>query len=243
MKTISWRILVAVMAAMPMTMVSCDDDIFPGITGHGEVIESVMILDDFNGFVSAIGADIYLAQGDKQEVVVKAQSNIIDNIELDVFNGIWAIKYDRWVHHSKPVVIYITVPNLTKAAISGSGDIRGTNRFTGLQNLNLTISGSGSIFLDSESRSVDAVISGAGDFNLEGLTDELVILVSGSGDIDAFDLQTKETGITITGSGNAYLSVSEYLKVHISGSGNVYYRGTPEIETHVSGSGKVKRDR
>jgi hypothetical protein len=222
---------------------SCTRELLPGIRGTGDIAENTVVLDDFTGFVSAISADVFVSQGAEQEVVIKAQQNIIDNIELDVRNGIWTIKYNEWVLHAKPVRIYVTIPVLTKAAISGSGDITGMTDFTGLDHLDLVISGSGSIGMESETNELNVVISGAGDIDLSGSTKELDIQVSGSGSIDAYSLESKEAAITISGSGNAFLDVSSYLNVLISGSGSVYYRGDPEIETTVSGSGRIVKDR
>lgn len=235
--------MLIILAFTSIAFFSCTRDLLPGIEGVGNIVENTVVVDDFNGFVSAINADVFVSQGDEQEVVIKAQQNIIDNIELNVKNGIWTIKYYEWVLHAKPVKIYITIPDLTKAAISGSGDIIGLTAFKGLDKLDLVISGSGSIDIDTESNALDVVISGAGDLGLSGSTDILDILVSGSGSIDAFSLESTEAEITISGSGNAFLTVNDYLKVMISGSGSVYYRGDPEIETTVSGSGRIIKDR
>ena len=240
MKTKKWKWTIALCAVLPMVLVSCCHDYLIGINGQGEIVEETVILDDFNGFVSGIAADIYLTQGDQQEVVIKAQQNIIDNIDLDrVYDGIWTIRYYQWVGYSKPVKIYITIPTLTKAGVSGSGDIVGLTSFTGLDQLNLAISGSGSIDLDTESNSLDAAVSGSGDLRLSGLTGKFGLVISGSGSMNGNDLVSKNADVRISGSGNAWLTVEEFLRVVISGSGDVNYSGNPEVDVHISGSGEV----
>jgi hypothetical protein len=243
MKTRKFYFLAVALATLTLTTPSCTDDYIEGIEGQGEIVESTVFPEDFDGIVSSIAATIYLTQGEKQEVVIQAQENIIENILLDVRNGIWTIEYDRWVRWAKPVKIFITMPDLTKAGITGSGAIIGETRFEGLTNLDLMISGSGNIDLDSDSEAIDLSISGAGRYNLAGKTEKLDILVSGSGSIDAFDLETIEAKVTISGSGNAYLDASDYLKVTITGSGSVFYEGNPDVESHISGSGNVRKYR
>jgi len=243
MKTKICKPLAVVCGLLPLLFASCSDYYIPGINGEGEIVESTVYLDDFDGFVSTIGADIFLTQGDTQEVVIRAQENIIDNIVLDVNRGIWTIEYYEWVHHAKPVKIFITIPDLTKAAVTGSGNITGVTPFYNLGRLELAISGSGDFDLETESNEVDVRVSGLGNFELAGETKFLDILISGSGNIDAFDLETEEAEITISGSGNAFVDVEDYLNVMISGSGSVFYRGTPEIDSHITGSGTVRRDR
>jgi len=236
--------MIAGMVILPMALVSCRDEFMIGISGQGEIVKETINLDDFDGFVSAISADIYLTQGDKQEVVIKAQQNIIDNINLDrVENGIWTIRYDQMVRYTKPVKIYITIPTLTKAGVSGSGEITGLTPFTNLDNLKLIISGSGRMDLETESKEMDVAISGSGDLRMIGKTERLNLMVSGSGSFQGPELVSRRAEMTISGSGSARLKVEEFLQVIVSGSGNVYYSGNPELDVHVSGSGSVVRGR
>ena len=41
------------------------------------------------------------------------------------------------------------------------------------------------------------------------------------------------------GSGDASLTVLEFLKVRITGSGDVFYKGTPELDIDITGSGDI----
>jgi hypothetical protein len=47
-------------------------------------------------------------------------------------------------------------------------------------------------------------------------------------------------GISISGSGDCHLSISESLRAEITGSGNIIYTGRPRIESLIKGSGSVK---
>ena len=240
MKMSSRKLMIALVAILPMALVSCQDDFMFGVSGQGEIVKQTVQIEDFDGFVSTIAADIFITQGDEQEVVIEAQQNIIDEINLDrVDNGIWTIHFRHIVHYARPIKIYITMTTLTKAGITGSGDIEGVTAFTGLDRLKLFITGSGSIDLDSDSKEIDAEITGSGDMKLYGSTERVDLLISGSGGFLGKDLKTAEAEITITGSGNARLNVEEYLKVFIAGSGTVYYTGNPEVDLHISGSGNV----
>ena len=92
MKTTMWKTGIAA-AIMTMALASCHDEFFPGVTGQGEVVSETVSLNDFDGFVSAISADIYLTQGDKQEVVVEAQQNIIDEIVALYLSTLYKLKF------------------------------------------------------------------------------------------------------------------------------------------------------
>jgi hypothetical protein len=243
MKTKMWKMMIATIVILPMTLVSCHKEFMPGISGQGEITEQTVSLDSFDGIVTDIPADIFLTQGAVQEVVIKAQQNIIDNIELDEVNdGIWTIHYHQPIRFAKPIKIYITIPTLTKAGINGSATITATTRFTGLDQLRLFVTGSGDINLDSDSKEINSTITGSGDLTLKGTTDLVTLLVSGSGSFHGIDLVTPRAEMTVTGSGNVHLTVSDYLHAMVLGSGNVWYAGTPELDVHVTGSGSITRN-
>lgn len=243
MKTINVKKTWISILILSLVMMSCNKDYLAGVIGYGDIVTQSLVLENFTGFVNSISADIYITQGEEPEVVIEAQQNIIDNIEQDrVENGFWKIKYDRWVRRADKVKIYITMPYLDKVVISGSGKVTGETIFTDLDDLDLVISGSGSIYLDFESENLDITISGSGDMDLSGVTPTIDATISGSGNVRAFDLESDSVECVISGSGDTRLSVSEYLKAVISGSGSVIYRGIPEINVRISGSGNVTRD-
>lgn len=243
MKTIVRKYLVAVLIVMPILLVSCEDGFLGGISGDGDLVTETLYVDDFDGFVSGIAADIYVSQGDELEVVIEAQQNIIDNLNIDVVrNGIWTIKNYHWVRNSKSIKIYITLPELTKVGLSGSGEIYGETIFDVSDNFDVSISGSGKIDLETYSEKMYVRISGSGDVYLAGSTDLLDCSISGSGGIHSYELEAKNAEISVSGSGDTRVNVEESLEVSISGSGSVYYRGDPSVDSHISGSGTIKRD-
>ncbi len=243
MKKIKIRKVLISLMAVPFILVSCEEDLLPGISGSGDVVTRTLNLDEFTGFANAIAADIYVQQGEEQEVIIEAQENIIENIELDhVYGGFWTIEFERLVRHAEPIKIYITVPTLDRVKISGAGEIFGESSFSNLSDLELVISGAGNMDLDFDCVNLDVTVSGAGQLELSGSANTFNALISGAGGIRAFDLSTEDTEFRITGAGSGRLSVSDYLKATITGSGNLYYRGEPATEVHITGTGKVIRD-
>ena len=104
-----------------------------------------------------------LAPGEKQTLIIKTDDNILPLIETDVSGQKLTISHGK--HYLRPTVfeVFITVNNLEKVAISGSGNVRGKNRFV--------------------AEAFYAEISGSGDMDLEVETDRLETKISGSGSI------------------------------------------------------------
>ena len=239
------RILfLAVGLALTLTQFSCDvdfdfdDGIGPCVRGNGNNVSRELNLPNFTGIDLDISAEVIITQGDNFKVTVEGESNIIAELETDVRNGIWEIDYDHCVRDHDDVTIFITMPRVRSLSISGSGVITSTNIMT-VDDINLSISGSGKIDVGLKADDIFSRISGSGKVVLEGEANSLEHNVSGSGDLFAFLLQTRNADIRVSGSGNSEVKVTDNLNVRISGSGDVYYRGRPQVEVSVSGSGKL----
>lgn len=211
------------------------------ISGEGPVITRTIDLDNFDGVANGFSCDVEITQGNSHKIVVEGQENILDNLRLNVEGGILKIKYDRTIRRAAKVKIYITMPTLTQASLSGSGDLRSTNHFADLENLEVGISGSGNVTLAASARTINTRLSGSGSVVLEGNTQELEISISGSGNLDARELESDKCIVGISGSGNATIFVNQALEAKVSGSGNVRYRGdVAKVQSRVSGSGSVR---
>jgi hypothetical protein len=211
-----------------------------GIEGVGPVIERKVELSRFTGITIPGSAKIYLSQGSEQVVKIEGQENIIDNLILDIAGGVWRIEGKKPVWRSETLKIYITIEELNLIKISGSGDVFTENHFDGKSDLELRISGSGTINLDIEADDIDGSVSGSGNIYLTGSADKLNLGISGSGKIKAEKMKAQSADVRITGSGNMDIWVVENLDATISGSGSVYYTGNPRVNTRVSGSGNVR---
>jgi len=226
-------------------LISCSSDypFFSSVKAEGPTVREKIKLDEFKSLNLMISANIQIQQGDVQEVEIEAPRNLIDLLNKEVDDKNWKIKFDKNVRYSEKITLHITVKELTGAAVSGSGSIKGIGDFKNNKSGSLIISGSGNIEITMDCQEMEAVISGSGNIQLSGRTSDLDAVISGSGDIHAEKLKAKDVTIAISGSGDGYFDVTESLKVSILGSGSVFYNGTPKIEASVTGSGKVKPNR
>lgn len=210
------------------------------IAGEGDVVKRTLDVDDFDGFTLAVSGDVYLRQGNKTEFVIKAQENIIDNIELKMEGSHLKITYDRPVWKSKGIDIYITVPTLNKIGVSGSGDVSGDEKFTNLKDLQIAVSGSGNVKFECDAEDVDTRVSGSGNVSVKGTGTSFSARVSGSGNVRASDLEVADANVRVSGSGNVYVFATESLEASVSGSGDVKYKGKPRLKAKASGSGDIE---
>jgi len=211
------------------------------IKGKGDVVNTTFTVEDFSGITNNISADVYITRSETPAVVISAQSNITENITLDVTDGMLTIDFKRKnVRHYKPITIAVSTPQLTQIVLNGSGNIYTTSTFDSCGTASVTINGSGNINTNfNSSIKTFSTINGSGDISLSGSSPNHDIVINGSGNIHAFPFYTQNSNIRIIGSGSCQVNAQNTLNVFISGSGDVYYTGHPNITMNISGSGSV----
>jgi len=210
------------------------------VSASGPMVKKQLNLDDFKGVGLSLNADVHIRQGSQQSVEIEAKESVIENITKEVRNDYWKIGFERNMKNYDKITIWITIPDLEKLSVSGSGDIKGKGKFENLEDLHLSISGSGNIYLDLEAEKTNCSITGSGGLKITGKTKHQKISITGSGDVDSYDLDTEECVVRITGSGDCEVSVSNNLEAYITGSGDVDYKGDPNVRSRIVGSGDIR---
>ena len=200
---------------------------------------------EFNEISLAVSANLYLTQGNTNEVIIEADEDVLEKIETEVSGGCLEIKFEKWYNYRgmDKINIYITTKDISKLTVSGSGDIISKSPIK-TEKMGLIVTGSGSILIDDlNATKVYAMISGSGDIKIGGTNkgDQLDATITGSGDFESLDLVFAKAELTITGSGSIKSNVSDDLEATITGSGRIYYKGKPMIDANITGSGKIKR--
>ncbi|MCJ8166695.1 DUF2807 domain-containing protein [Pontibacter sp. E15-1] len=193
---------------------------------------------DFEGVTVSGDMRVFIKKGSPQQVEVKGQPNVLDELETAVSGQVWDIAFARCLRNHQTVQVFITVPELRKAHIGGSGYVELEDRFKA-DDFDASVSGSGSMKLKLNTDRLTSRISGSGYIEASGKADRQEIAISGSGNQNSYGLTSKETEVEISGSGKAQVFVKDRLDVDISGSGRVLHKGNAKVNASVSGSGKV----
>jgi hypothetical protein len=203
MKTLKLGLISACVLVFASSCYFGDEDFFGCIKGDGDVRTEEFHLPTITGVkLSGIG-EVIIRHGDTQEIIVETDDNLMDYLETDINGGVWDIEFERCIRNVTRLTVYITVPEIEKLIISGSGSIIGEDAFVG-DELEATVSGSGNIDFDFTGNIVEASISGSGHIDLFGSADFMDVNISGSGDVRAFDLFTQECDVHNSAPKGAY---------------------------------------
>jgi hypothetical protein len=209
------------------------------IEGNGDLLSENRQLVNFDKVYSSGSFLVNITHGDKYQVVVKAESNLLPYITTRVSRGDLDIDI-KGIHildPSMPIEIEVVTPSLSAIGQSGSGEIN-TGSFQAVH-FEILNSGSGKVTSSVESGSVGVTVSGSGRVVMEGKATQADFMISGSGEISADDFLLSDCKADISGSGKMYINITRSLDANISGSGFIYYSGTPRVSVSISGSGRV----
>lgn len=254
MKTKTLLSGLALMAVMAM-LTGCYDHWHP-INGNYDVISETRHINDFHRVFNEGEFDVYIIQDGSDEIIIEAESNLIPMIRTRLEGSSLVIDTKDNLHNHYPMKVYVHTDELTEIGLSGSGLMHAENLV--VDDFEISISGSGDVYVSATADYVDCAISGSGDVDL-GLTCNVIentisgsgdmelwgtadrgdFRISGSGEIRAYELLLQECDATISGSGSMYLNVEDKLDVNISGSGDIYYMGNPIINSKITGSGSL----
>ncbi len=258
-----------IVTVIVITSSSCKKDGWPCKNGDGSIQTEMRSVSGFTQIENETDVEVILNQGNEYEVKVQAQQNLLDEVVTEVKGDELQIYTKHCLNKHQPIVVYVTMPSVTRVEISGSGIVTSTSKISestlslvvsgsGVFNANdsiytdavdITISGSGAINYLGESRNASAVVAGSGLITMlgkgnasdTGKPTNLDLTISGSGAVQAYDYPVQECHFTISGSGLGQVNVSTLLSGTISGSGSLMYKGNPALNVTIAGSGSVVR--
>lgn len=194
------------------------------------------------------GGKLYLKQGSPQKVEIDGSSEALEKIKTKVEGGKLVIgPEDKWMNwnwsNDDKVIVYVTVSNIDALSVNGSGNLIAQTKITTSGNIDLGVSGSGTLTGEFEAGDADCDVSGSGQIDIKGKFKSLTADVSGSGTVSVNGAISGKADFEISGSGKVEASGSaESLNTDISGSGRV--RGANLVvntaRIDISGSGDVE---
>lgn len=191
----------------------------------------------FDGLDVPGNVDVIIRQGNRRDIIIEADSRTIYNVDTYVRQNTLIIrKVGGW---SSPVKVYVQVPDLRFISVSGTGAVFSETVWV-VPNMELKVLGSGSVDIGLDVRdNVDVSLTGSGKVFLEGNTRQAYYEIAGSGLVQAFGLYANRAEVVISGSGSCELTARSTLDVDISGSGVAYFKGYPSVKSRISGRGEL----
>ena len=210
------------------------------LLSSGDITVSKRDVSSFIGIHCLDCADVRFHKSQKCYVEISIDSNLEKYVNIASQNSSLSIGLKDGVYTITKFVVDVYCPMVSNVTIVGSGKFTSSDTLNA-SNITFCVKGSGSIKASVDCDEFEIDISGSGKVEVSGRSNNADVTISGSGSIAGTDLSIKKAKVSVSGTGQADLRVTDRLKVKVSGSGNVMYRGNPEVDSTVSGTGRVKK--
>ncbi len=209
------------------------------VRGEGDVLATEIALSEVRHVEIGGRADVTLHQSRRNELVVHAQQNVLDELYISITGDRLEIRPRRGVTISSrsPLSYDLYLNQLETLDLSGSTHLVSD----GFETPRLRLDFAGSADIDMVLAVEELVLDAAGsvDARLAGRADRVTIDTAGSADIDAGDLVSRDVDIDTAGSATVRVWAEESLRVDAAGSASIRYRGRPVIHQDLAGSASV----
>ncbi len=214
-------------------------------TPPGDVIEEEFNVDFFDEADIGSAFNAVIIPSTNFRVTATGAERDVNDLNVRVINNTLKVSYVKssWFGSISRdrVDLLIEVPELTAIDVSGAARVD-IEDFTSFDLFRADLSGASKVNLDVEVSDLRIEISGASTLDVNRQTPNITASISGASKLNAFDADSEEVYLDLSGASKANVSVSDYLNVEASGASTVNYRGTPRIDQEVSGGSKVRKD-
>ncbi|HET8884806.1 MAG TPA: head GIN domain-containing protein [Salinimicrobium sp.] len=220
----------------------CDSENAPEcLKTTGEFIEKTIEVPFFETVIIYDRINLYIKQGEFQEVIVKAGENFIDEVNVSVENNELRISEKtgcNWSRSYGTTTVYITIPNLKKIQHNSSGTIEsvGILNFQILDLISLNQERSSNIYtngifdLNLECQNLNISNDNLTKYFLTGTTTNFYIgFYNGDGRVEAANLTAQNVNIFHRGSNKIIVNPQESIQGQIRSTGDVISVNIPPI--------------
>lgn len=234
-----------------------------GITGSGTRAKDVRSFATLRGVHLATVGDLRVEKGDRDELVIETDDNLLKYFTTTVDDGVLRIDIEDGIsiRTRSDVRYHLTTTSLELLRTSSSGDIMAkdcagetvelrssssgdiTVRGIDAADVRIGTSSSGDVRVAVlQAQTLEARLSSSGDVTVkDGSVERQEVRVSSSGDYDAVGLRSQRATVQTSSSGDIRLWAVDHLRASSSSSGSVRFRGNPDVEAHSSSSGDIER--
>jgi hypothetical protein len=198
----------------------------------------------FNGISVSSGIKLFLTQGENNQVVVKADGAIIDDVVTKTENGtlrIYVSTRNLMRLDSSPEV-YVTFSWINSIESSAGSEVLGQNKFM-LDKLNVQNSSGSSSNFEVECRDMEMKASSGASIVSKGSSLNLIAKSSSGSSIKSKDLKVINANLEVSSGAEIVVHVSGELEASASSGGSISYYGeaVPKLLQQSSGGDIKKR--
>lgn len=219
---------------------SCTNFAKPKEKGSGNIITQQSTISSFDAINVTDGLNVIVTMGEKEDITIQADDNLMEHIITEVENGNLKIYAAKNINQEN-IRIDVVAVELSQLQASAAANLKITNTVkTELFNCEVSSAANIELMIQTESLSVSA--SSSGRMKLKGRVDEANLSASSAGMIDAKSLVTENCTAQASSGGEVAVEVTGDLNALASSGGTINYIGNPTIQNkEISSGGNINK--
>jgi hypothetical protein len=233
------------------------------VTGSGNVVEETHDLPPVDSIELGDGFVGRVLAGPDHRVRVRADDNLIDDVEIEVRGALVSIDLGGLHHHDATLEVEVTLPRLFAASLrDGSifevdgiplgdgldldlsgGSILRMDALSGelIDRLAIESSGGSVCEIEAEATTTLISISGGGTADLRGSTKNMTLDLSGGSVVEAWAYPTENLAFDLSGGSTGSVVVDRRGQGELSGGSVLEVGGEGDVEADESGGSSLVR--
>jgi hypothetical protein len=229
-----------ILVLLTIALISCNGNIN---IGSGNIItEKRNITESFDKIEASSGVNVFVTQGNLEDVVVETDDNVMKYVITKVENGTLVIKLKRNSNFMSSIDVKVQMPNISGIKASSGATIEAQNTLRGSL-LDMKSSSGSDIKAALEYEDVNCETSSGSTMTVSGKALQLKTNSSSGSDIDANELAANEIIAKASSGSGTRVNPIVKLDAHASSGGTIEYVKIPKTLTKSESSGgSVEKD-
>jgi len=190
----------------------------------------------FNSIYISGPINVYLTHAQEESVKVRADTNILEQIIVEVIDGDLRIYTKGRIQRERVLDVYINYIKVDSIKTSGTSTLTSYSKIKE-SNLYVEASGASEVKLQLESSLLNLTMNNAANVQLAGLVEYFDLKINHVGDLMAYNLVSQNCKAVLnTGKqspGIARINVQDTLAIEIKGPRHLKYKGNPVVVDEI----------
>lgn len=204
----------------------------------------------FHGVKVSTGIQLYIMQGNTEEVAVSAASSEDrSKIKTEVVNGILKIYYEKennwssWNAKKKELKAWVSFKNIDMLNGSSGSETKAEGIISATS-LSLGLSSGAELTADISCSSIDADVSSGADMTLSGNTETIKVEASSGADFKGYNLKANICDADASSGADIEITANKEISAEASSGGGVHYKGSALVKSFSKSSGgSIKKEK
>ncbi len=230
--------LAKILITLCLSLACCSCNInFNGIKGQGEVIKKERTINaEFDAVKASRGLDVILIDSNDGRIVVEANENLHEHIEVYVQGNTLHVTSDENIYFADEKNVYVSYDKLNKIHVNSGASVSSEQEVK-QKDIALTATSGADLRLKIKAQTVNSSVSSGAFIDLEGNVQNHIASASSGANLRAEDLLSLVTEAKASSGANVRVHAQNEFTGKATSGGNVIYYGKPEKVSEVDNSG------